>query len=194
MNRSFSGDSSIFSGVSTNENTSSTKTSKMKNERKSPNNSATKYPEGTIDIGNDNHKWVVKKNKKGIKHWVLFHSTILFGYAPLTAKILKNNINKPIMVYERQSENFWPKSKKDFDVKYLFTSSGDAELVTKDKKENIIFSNWLKNKKYIVKKNDIFIIKGTMKSNDIDSTIQVSPLPDELVSTNLMNTHAFVKI
>ena len=171
-------------------NTSSTKT----NKRKSPNTSATQFPEGTIEIGNDNHRWVVKKTEKGVKRWVPFYSTTLFGYTPLTAKILKKNINKPIIVYERQSHNFWPKSKKDFDVKYLFTASGDAELVTKDKKENIVFSNWLKNKKYIVKKNDIFIIKGNMKSNDIDSTIQVSPLPDELVSTNLMNTDAFVKI
>jgi hypothetical protein len=59
---------------------------------------------------------------------------------------------------------------------------------------NKVFSNWLKNKTYKVKKNDIFIIKGKMKSKDIDSSIQVSPLPDELISTNLMNTDAFVKI
>ena len=75
-----------------------------------------------------------------------------------------------------------------FDVKYLFKASGDAEL------NNKVFSNWLKNKTYKVKKNDIFIIKGKMKSKDIDSSIQVSPLPDELISTNLMNTDAFVKI
>ena len=40
----------------------------------------------------------------------------------------------------------------------------------------------------------MFIIKGTMKSKDIYSTLQVSPKPSELVSTNLMNTQAFIKI
>ena len=62
------------------------------------------------------------------------------------------------------------------------------------KKETKIFNNWLKNKNYIVKENDIFIITGTMKSKDIDATLQVSPKPSELVSTNLMNTQAFIKI
>ena len=32
-----------------------------------------------------------------------------------------------------------------------------------------------------------------MKSKDISSTLQVAPAPGELVSTNLMNTEAFVK-
>jgi len=162
--------------------------SKIKKERKSPSTSATLFPVGTIDLGNNNHKWVIKKNKKGIKHWAPYYSTSLYGYTPLTAKILKKNIDKPIMIYERQSQSTWPKNKNDFDVKYLFKASGDAEL------NNKVFSNWLKNKTYKVKKNDIFIIKGKMKSKDIDSSIQVSPLPDELISTNLMNTDAFVKI
>lgn len=169
-------------------NTTSTKS----NKRKSPNTSASEHPEGTIELGNDKQKWVVKKTDKGIKRWVPFHSTSLFGYAPLTAKILKQNINKPIMVYERQSQYVWPKSKTDFDVKYLFTASGDAELINKN--DTKVFPNWLKNKNYVVQKNDKFIIKGSMKSNDITANLQVSPLPDELVSTNLMNTDAFVKM
>jgi hypothetical protein len=159
-----------------------------KKERKSPTTSATLFPVGTIEWGNNNHKWVIIKNKKGIKHWAPYYSTSLNGYTPLTAKILKKNIDKPIIVYERQSQFTWPKNKNDFDVKYLFKASGDGEL------NNKVFSNWLKNKTYKVKKNDIFIIKGKMKSKDIDSSIQVSPLPDELISSNLMNTDAFVKI
>ena len=162
-----------------------------RNTRKSPPTSATIHPEGTIDFGNDSQKWVVKNTEHGVKRWVPFHSTTLFGYTPLTAKILEKNINKPIMVYERQSHTVWPKSSKDFDVTYSFTASGDAELQKKDTK---LFINWLKTKHPAVKKNELFIIKGIMKSSDIDATLQVSPLPSELVSTNLMNTDAFVKI
>jgi hypothetical protein len=160
--------------------------------RKSPSTSATEYPEGRIEFGNDKNKWVVKETDKGVKRWVPFHSASLFGYAPLTANVLEKNINKPIVVYERQSQSFWPKSKKDFDVKYSFTASGDAELQTKDK--NTLYSNWLKARKPAVKPDSVFIIKGVMKSNDLNTDIQVAPLPSELVSTKLMNTDAFIKI
>ena len=158
-----------------------------KNKRKSPIDSATTFPEGAIEFGTDKERWVVK-NTKGIHRWVPFHSAALFGYAPLTSKILAKHINQPIVVYEKMASSSWPSKPSDFDVKYTFTASGDAELRNKE------YSNWLKTKTPTVKKNDIFIIKGIMKSNDIDSTIQVGPLPSELVSTNLMNTDAFVKI
>jgi hypothetical protein len=153
--------------------------------RKSPAKSATLFPEGTIEWCN-REKWVVKQTANS-KRWVPYHSASIFGYTPLTAKILEKNINTPIIVYERQSHSMWPKSTKDFDVKYSFTASGDAELSGKIK------VNWLKERVPAVKKNDVFIIKGILKSKDIDSTIQVAPLPNELVSTNLMNTDAFIK-
>mgnify|MGYP006087570833 CR=1 FL=1 len=164
----------------------------LKKNRKSPSQSATLYEEGTIEWGNDNKLWVVKKNKNSTKRWIAYHCAEIFGYTPLTAKILKKNINKPIIVFERAFKYNFPKKRSDFDVKYCFTPSGDAELYKKN--EIKIFNNWLKNKNYIVKENDIFIITGTMKSKDIDATLQVSPNPSELVSTNLMNTQAFIKI
>lgn len=157
-------------------------------ERKSPINSATMYAEGTIEFGNDNQRWVVKKTKSGTHRWVPFYSTTLFGYTPLTAKILAKFINKSIIVYERQLSYNWPKNSKDFDVKYSFIASGDVE------KGGKIFEKWLKKKIPSVKKNNIFIIKGIMKSNDYEGSIQVAPLPGELISSNLMNTDAFVKI
>lgn len=171
----------------------STKTRKNKTHRKSPESSATAHPEGTIEYASNDERWVVTKTVKGVQRWTPYYSTTLFGYAPLTAKILAKNINKPIMVYEKQSGLMWPKSAKDFDVKYLFTASGDAELM---KKGEVIkeFPNWLKKKTPAVKHNDIFIIKGTVNSKDLEATIQVAPLPGELVSTNLMNTDAFIKI
>lgn len=154
--------------------------------RKAPQKSATECEEGTIEFGNNKERWVVKKTGT-VKRWVPFHSASLFGYAPLTAKILAKNV-KPIIVYERSMIGRWPSSQKDFDVKYTFTPNGDAERGGK------VFENWLKEKTPLVKKNDIFIIKGTMESKDISSTLQVAPLPGELVSTNLMNTEAFIKV
>jgi hypothetical protein len=105
--------------------------------------------------------------------------------------ITKNpkNIGIPITIYERHLSYKWPKSAKDFDVKYKFIANGDAI-----KDANKKYENWLKTRKPRVKKNNIFIIDGIMKSKNIVATIQVGCLPEELVSTNLLNTDAFIKI
>jgi hypothetical protein len=106
----------------------------------------------------------------------------------LTAKILSKHINKPIDVFERASLDNWPSKPSDFDVRYTFTASGDAV------RDNKIFKNWLKTKKPAVRNDDLFLISGEMKSKDLNVSIQVAPEPGELISTNLMNTDAFVKI
>lgn len=168
-------------------------TKTRKNKRKSPKASATTYPEGSIEFGSDGERWVVKETENGIKRWVPFYSTVLSGYKPLTAKILASHINKPLKVYERQMGDVWPKSPKDFDVRYTFTASGDGELVKK-RKIHTNYPNWLSKHTYTIKKNDLFFIKGCMKSDDFSGEIQVAPLPGELVSSNLMNTEAFVKV
>ena len=110
----------------------------------------------------------------------------------LTAKILARNIGKKVTVYEREARDFFPRSTRDFDVKYIFTPSGDGELI-KHRTKHILYPNWLRKRNYTVKKNDLFFIKGKMISKDISAEIQVAPLPTELVSSNLMNTEAFVK-
>jgi len=157
-----------------------------KNRRQSPKASATLFPEGAIEFGKTS-RWVVTKTKSGVKRWTPFHSTCLFGYQPLTAKILQKYIDKPLMVYERQSLSTWPTGPNDFDIRYSFTASGDGEC------NGTLYSDWLKTRLPAVKKHELFIIKGEMKSKDFDVTVQVAPLPGELVSTNLMNTDAFVK-
>ena len=162
------------------------KTLKNKN-RKSPPGSATESPEGTVEFGNDKQRWVVKKASTGVQRWVPFANTELFGYKPLTADILRQYIGKPLVVYERSLSYMWPKGPKDFDVKYTFTASGDAELNGKQ------FEGWLKKKTPAVKRKDLFILGGTMKG-DLDSTLQVGIKPDELISSNLMNSDAFVKV
>jgi hypothetical protein len=163
------------------------KTRKNK-ERKGPTASATEFPEGTIEFGNDKRRWVIKKTEKGVPRWIPFSSTTLHGYAPLTRKYLASHINTPVSVFERASSGTWPKRPSDFDVKYTFTASGDA-VMGKTK-----LKNWLKKGTPSVKEDDICIIEGVMKSKDIASTLQVGCAPDSLISTNLMNTDAFVKL
>lgn len=125
-----------------------------------PVNITRKIKEGTIKFSKSK-RLVYKKSK-----WIPFESATLNGYKPLTAKILEKFRGKPLTVYEKQATSSWPKKRKDFDVKYTFTTSKEADL----------------NKS---------IIEGVMKSHDIDSTLELGP--SGLVSTNLMNTDAFVK-
>lgn len=153
--------------------------------RKGPNNSASEGVEGTIEWGNNKSQWVIKKIGSS-QRWVPYTSCELNGFKPLTVDILKTQIGVPIQVYERQMLRVWPKNLKDFDVKYTFTPTGNGTL-----KGNIL-ENWLKKQEPKIKSKDIFIIEGTMKSKDIESSLQAGP--DGLVSSNLMNTQAFVKI
>ena len=153
-----------------------------------PEQEANLYDEGSIEFGKDsNERWVVKKTENG-KEWIPFYSTSLFGFRPLTAKILEKNINKPIRIYERQLQYSWPKRLDDFDVKYDFAASGGVEFV----KNKQVFENWLTTRTPAVNEGQYVILKGELTSNDIEAGIQVGTLPGELVSSNLMNTDAFI--
>lgn len=58
-----------------------------------------------------------------------------------------------------------------------------------------LYKNWLVKKNPIIKKNDMLIIDGILESNDYSGTIHAGPIIyGELVSSNLMNTNAFIKI
>lgn len=48
----------------------SKKRRKSKSKRKSPSKSATLFSVGKVLKGNDGNKWIIKKNKNGIKRWV----------------------------------------------------------------------------------------------------------------------------
>jgi hypothetical protein len=162
---------------------------KTRKARKGPNNSASEGEEGALKLGNDKQMWVIKKIGNS-QRWVPYVSSVINGLKPLTTDILRQHIGKPLTVYERQSVPFWPRSIKEFDVKYTFTASGDGYLHKKDK--DTPFKGWLKNKSYTIKPDEVFILEGKMVSKDIDSTLQVGP--SGLVSTNLMNTDAFIKV
>ena len=106
--------------------------------------------------------------------------TIKRKMVPLTVSYLAKHIGIPVKVFERQIGT------EMFDIQYSFTASGNAEKAGK------VYPGWLKTRKPAIKKNDLFIIGGLMRSKDIDATLQAGP--SGLVSTNLMNTEAFVRI
>jgi hypothetical protein len=150
--------------------------------RKAPSGSATKSNLGTIELGIDGNRWVVVQTTNGTKRWSPYHSASLFGFVPLTTKILAKHIGNPLTVYERQSDDNWPTKLSDFDLKYTFTASGGVELNGK------IVSGFAKP----LKRYDMCIIQGTLISNYYFGTIHAAP--NGLVSSNLMNVDAFVRV
>lgn len=162
---------------------------KTRKARKGPSESAANFPEGTIKRGNDKQSWVIKKVTGGSQRWMPYSSAELFGYKPLTVDYLAKHIGSTITVYEREYMDTWPKKSSDFDVKYSFLASGDGELIKG--KNTKVFPNWLKHKIPEIKVNNLFFIKGIFQSIDDIQNIQAGP--SGLVSSNLMNTEAFVK-
>ena len=157
-----------------------------KNNRKGPTKSATSVSEGTVEWGNDEGRWVAKR-VGGSQRWVPFHSASMFGYMPLTANYLAKHIDKPVKVFERSLSVKWPRSSKDFDVRYTFTPTGDVEM----NKGGEIYPNWLKKQTPPINKDQIVIVGGDLTSKDYAGNIQVGLYG--LISSNLMNTDAFVK-
>ena len=158
-----------------------------KNNRKGPTISATSVAEGTVEWGNDGRRWVAKR-AGGSQRWIPFHSAAMFGYMPLTASYLAKHIGKPVKVFERNLSVKWPRSPKDFDVRYTFTPNGDVAI----NKDGEIYPNWLKKQTPLINEDQIVIVGGeTSNSKEYGGTIQVGLYG--LISSNLMNTDAFVK-
>jgi len=158
----------------------------QKNQRKGPTKSATSVSEGAMEWGNDKGRWVARRIG-GSQRWVPFHSASMFGYAPLTANYLSKHVGKPVTVYERETlyEGKWPRSPKDFDVKYVFTATGATDS------GGTVYPKWLKTQIPPVGEDDLMIVEGAIKSKDYTGTIHVGP--SGLISSNLNNTDAFVK-
>jgi len=158
----------------------------QKTQRKGPTKSATSVSEGAIEWGSDKRRWVAKR-MGGSQRWNPIERTALFGYVPLTASYLAKHVGKPVCIYEREMlyDGKWPRSVKDFDVKYVFTATGATEL------GGTVYPKWLKTQKPPVGEDDTMIVEGSIKSTDYTGTIQVGP--SGLISSNLMNTEAFVK-
>ena len=105
--------------------------------RKSPSESATDFPEGTIKVGNNKQKWVVKKVSGGSQRWIPYESVELFGYKALTVDYLAKHIGKPVKIYEREYSDLWPTKSNSKLYASTFTPNGNAGPLT-NKKRNLL--------------------------------------------------------
>ena len=162
--------------------------------RLSPSESATLYSIGTIKYGKDEiQQWVVVKTSNGIKRWTKYESVKLNGFQALTVEYLTKNIGKLLEIYLCEYNDMWPTS-KNFSSRIYFLSTGNAHV---NRNKNPIV-NWLRTKRPAIKDNTIFSIEGYIgwyKKDKLElSSLQVDSLNKTLVSTNVLNTRAFVKI
>ena len=134
--------------------------------RKSPKESATLFSEGVIMRGIDKSQFVVKKTAQGVKRWVPYASTTLHGFRP--AKTTDISKSKPTILYERGYMDTWPKSTRKL-TKVIFRPTGK---ITK-----MYIEGYLK----YPREPEFF---GALVFNK----------ETKLVSSNLLNTEAFVKL
>ena len=155
--------------------------------RKSPSESATDFPEGTINVGNNKQKWVVKKVSGGSQRWIPYESVELFGYKALTVDYLAKHIGKPVKIYEREYSDLWPTKSNSKLYASTFTPNGNAGPLTNKKR----IEGWLKTQKPSIKDRTVFTIDG---SEDGLDSLQVDSINKTTVSSNMMNQEAFVKV
>jgi hypothetical protein len=166
------------------------KTRKMKTTRKSPTESATSVPEGTIKGG-----WVTKKAVNGVPRWVPETSVELNGFRKFTTDYAAKHVGSPITLYTREYKERWPSatawSRKEDSTHVImqFVPNGDALVGTKR------LTGWLKTQKPAIKDRTMFFIDGPvsyMKGAYIADGMQVDSVSKKLVTTNIMNTETFV--
>ncbi len=160
--------------------------------RPSPAESATSFPEGTIRKGGNRNMWVVRK-MGGVNRWIPVESAEINGIRLLTVDYMKTMIGKEISIFLREYSDTWP-STKDFKTYLRFIPDGNARI-GKNKK---VLENWLRTKTPSVKKGQYFFVTGIgTYGKDYTTTVdslQVSSGSGTVVSPNLMNTEAFVRI
>ena len=140
---------------------------KRRGGRPSPSESATKFKVGTVKQGNDNHQWIVIKNKKDVKRWVKYTDdprgknkslekmwkslsdgkSVIFIYNDGTHKVIKTD-GFGLKPYDN---HIIQKGNKDKDVKAILTAGNSwdsyRELYSKAKNQSV--KDVLKNyKKY----------------------------------------------
>lgn len=160
--------------------------------RPSPSESATSFPEGTVRKGGNRRHWVVKMNN-GVKRWIPIESAEINGLRLLTVDYMETMIGKEINIYLREYSDTWPES-DDFQTDLRFIPDGNAR-VNKNKK---VLDNWLRTRMPSVKKGQYFYVTGLGTygedySRSVDS-LQVESSVGKIVSPNLMNTEAYVRV
>lgn len=170
------------------------KTQKTKNTRKSPSESATSMPEGTIHRGNDGQRWVIKKAANGIPRWMPYITVEMNGFKALTTDYLAKNIGKEIEIYEREEDDIWPKQTDNNLEKIYWVSNGHAKYTGKKIKNNF-FENWLYTQTPKINNTNPFVLLGKGKYNGIKiNELQLDNKTKKLVSSTTYFMEAFIKI
>lgn len=177
------------------------KTRKVKADRKGPSDSATAFPEGTIQLGNDGHMWVTKKSSSGSPRWIPTTSAELNGFKRLTVDYAAKHIGKPITLYCSEYKDMWPKKNdwvKTPDSTYYtmkFIPNGDAV------KGKTKIEGWLRAQKPKVQKGMYFNLDGPTymcnkaKCDDyLADGLQIDSSDGQSLSPQLMNTICYVKV
>lgn len=169
---------------------------KTRKVRRSPIESATSLPEGTIKSG-----WVIKKAINGVPRWVQNISVELNGFKLFSVDDAKKNIGKPITLYSREYKDMWPK-KNDWlkpadstHIKYKFVPTGDARKGTRK------LTGWLRSRKPAIEKGNSIYIDGPVylcekgKCDDyLAEGLQLNSSNGKTISDDLMSSEMFVKI
>ncbi len=147
--------------------------------RKSPSESASSLPLGTIAKGNDGLYWVGDKTEKGVQRWVHKNSSKLNGIELLSEEYLKKNIGKIVKLYCREYKLEWP-AKKDLKKASVVTFIPTGNTKTRKEGKLIDIEGHIN-------------FKGTKDKADFTlSSLQMST-KNKNVSTNLMNTEVFIE-
>ena len=163
--------------------------------RPSPSNSATSLPEGTIRTGGNGAYWVIVQTSKGIPRWVPTESCELNGWRILTVDYLAKNIGKPVEIYEREYMDTWPGKNQKMRDKLKFIPNGHLQV----NRKKTLAENWLATRKPPIQKGQMLLLQGLgdwygNEKEMKEFSMQVDSGNGKLVSSNVMNTEAFVKV
>jgi hypothetical protein len=164
--------------------------------RPSPSESATSLPEGSIRRGGNGSRWVIVRTSKGIPRWVPVESCELNGWRALTVDYLAKNIGKSVEIYEREYMDTWLAKNEKMD-KLKFIPSGALQIQINRKKT--LAENWLATRKPAIHKGQMLSLLGlgdwygTVKEMK-EFYLQIDSGNGKLVSSNVMNREAFVKV
>ena len=166
--------------------------------RKSPSESATLFPEGTMKKG-----WVVKKAANGVQRWIPEVSVEMNGFKKFTVDHAAKKIGKTITLYAREysdmwpSKNAWTNPENSTYVRFLFTPNGAAGVMGKKMNEN-----WLKTRTPAIKDRTMFVLDGKVSQCtnalckdplELPDGLMVDSVGKKMISSNFMNTEVFVK-
>jgi len=165
--------------------------------RPSPSESATSLPEGTIRRGGNGARWVIVRTSKGVPRWTPTESCELNGWRVLTVDYLAKNIGKPVEIYEREYMDTWPANNEKMRDKLKFIPNGHLQIQVNRKKT--LAENWLATRKPPIQKGQMLLLQGLSDGYGTEKemkefSMQVDSSNGKMVSSNVMNMEAFIKV